>query len=284
MHPERFFAQDRFPYAWMAAYPPLPPIRSLYRSGSQQGEPAPSLTFVLVHGSWADASYWSEVASELRRQGHIVHVPEYPGHGPDYNPGVTHEAITRAVAATITGCGLSDVRLVGHSFGGSVIQKTAELVPDRIRRIIFMNAFVLKDGQSVADELPPPVQQSFIQLRQSSPDDTIMLPYPLFRDTFANLADKRLADHLYSRMVPEPAKPLFEKLDLKKFYGLEIPRSYLYLTTDGVLPQGEGYGWHPHMSGRLGVFRLIKTEGDHMSTVKTAPARIAAGLYEAARD
>ncbi|GGG64862.1 alpha/beta fold hydrolase [Paenibacillus radicis (ex Gao et al. 2016)] len=242
------------------------------------------LTFVLVHGSWANASFWNGVAAELRRQGHTVYAPEYPGHGSDPNTNVTHAMISRAVADFIIAHNLHDIILVGHSFGGSVIQKVAELVPDRIKRLVFMDGFVVADGQSLADQLPPPVQEAFTQLREMSTDDTIMLPFSLFRETFVNLADHALASQLYNEIRPEPAKPLFEKLDLKTFFRLQIPRSYLYLTEDNVLPQGEGYGWHPHMSSRLGVFRLIKSHGDHMTFFRTQPALLAQRLYEASRD
>ncbi|GKU78958.1 hypothetical protein [Paenibacillus sp. L3-i20] len=52
----------------------------------------------------------------------------------------------------------------------------------------FWDAFVLKDGESLVDELPPPTRAGFEQLRASSNDDTIMLPFPLFRDLFVNKA------------------------------------------------------------------------------------------------
>ncbi|MUT64602.1 alpha/beta fold hydrolase [Paenibacillus sp. NEAU-GSW1] len=242
------------------------------------------LVFVLVHGSWADTTFWNGVADELRKQGHAVYVPEYPGHGNDSDPNVTHGMISRSVADYIIAHQLRDVVLVGHSFGGSVVQKTAELVPDRLKRLVFMNAFVLEDGQSVADQFPPPVQEAFRQLRAMSKDDTIMLPFPLFRDAFVNLADLALAKRLYGEIRPEPAKAAFEKLDLKRFYVLQLPKSYLYLTEDNVLPQGEGYGWHPHMSSRLGMFRLIKSHGDHMTYFRSRPELMAQKLYEASRD
>ncbi len=239
------------------------------------------LTFVLVHGAWADTSFWDGVAKKLRKMGHTVYVPEYPGHGPDPNKDVTHAMISKSIADYITSKNLHDIVLVGHSFGGSVIQKVAELVPDRIKRLVFFDAFVLNDGQSVADEFPPQTRATFEQLIK---DNAIILPFPVFRETFVNLADLKLAQTIYDNVSPEPAKPLFEKLDLKKFYSLDIPKSYLYLTEDTALPQDNGFGWHPHMSSRLGLFRLIKAHGDHMSTAYTHPEMLAQKICEAGRD
>lgn len=250
-----------------------------YRLPAQQ-----QLTFVLVHGSWADAHFWDGVAAVLRSQGHAVYTPEYAGHGKDPNKDVTHAMITKSVVDFITKLNLRNFVLVGHSFGGTVIQKVAEQVPDRIKRLVFWDAFVLNDGESVADELPPQTRQGFEQLRAGSKDDTIMLPFPLFRDLFVNTATLEVARRMYADVTPEPARPLFEKLDLKAFYELPIPKSYVYFSQDNALPQGEGFGWNPHMSTRLGQFRLIVGDGDHFTDTRTRPDMVAQKFYEAGRD
>ncbi|WP_256208463.1 alpha/beta fold hydrolase [Paenibacillus sp. CF384] len=242
------------------------------------------LTFVLVHGSWADAHFWNGVAAVLRSQGHIVYTPEYAGHGINSNKNVTHAMITKSVVDYIKQMQLQDFILVGHSFGGSVIQKVAEQVPERIKRLVFWDAFVLKDGEAVVDEIPPQTVQGFEQLRAMSADDTIMLPFDIFRALFVNTATTEDAKLFYTSVLPEPAKPLFEKLDLKKFYTLQIPKSYVYFYQDNVLPQGEGYGWNPHMSNRLGLFRLIVGDGDHFTYTRTRPAYLAQKIFEASRD
>lgn len=242
------------------------------------------LTFVLVHGSWADAHFWDGIAAVLRSQGHTVYTPEYAGHGKDPNKDVTHAMITKSIVDFITNLNLRNIILVGHSFGGTVIQKVAEQVPDRIKRLVFWDAFVLKDGESLADELPPQTRQGFEQLRAGSKDNTIMLPFPLFRDLFVNTATLEEAKLMYADVISEPAKPLFEKLDLKAFYALPTPKSYVYFYQDNALPQGEGFGWHPHMSMRLGQFRLIIGDGDHFTDTRTRPAMVAQKLYEAGRD
>jgi pimeloyl-ACP methyl ester carboxylesterase len=245
----------------------------------------PPLTFVLVHGAWADASFWDETAAVLRQMGHIVYAPEYPGHGADPNKNVTHAMISRSVADFIIARNLEQIILVGHSFGGTVVQKVAELVPNRIKRLVFWDAFVLNDGESAADEFPSAALVFFQQLRDSSKDDTIMLPFLFFRDTFVNIAPLDIAQSIYNKITPEPAKPLFEKLDLKKFYSLTTPRSYIFFTEDNVLPQyNSEYGWHPHMSSRLGIFRYIQGNSDHMTSTKMHPGMLAQKIYEAGRD
>ncbi|WP_141903764.1 alpha/beta hydrolase [Lysinibacillus sp. Y5S-8] len=242
------------------------------------------LTFVLVHGSWADAHFWDGVAAVLRSQGHTVYTPEYAGHGNDPNKDVSHAMITKSVVDFITKLNLHNFILVGHSFGGTVVQKVAEQIPNRIKRLVFFDAFVLKDGESVADEFPLQMRQGFEQLRAMSKDDTIMLPFPLFRDMFVNTATLKEAKEMYAVISPEPAKPLFEKLDLKAFYALPTPKSYIYFYQDNTLPQGDGYGWHPHMSSRLGQHRLIVGDGDHFTDSRTRPAMVAQKFYEAGRD
>lgn len=81
---------------------------------------------------------------------------------------------------------------------------------------------------------------------------------------------------------PEPYRLFTDKLDLKKFYSLEIPRSYLNCTEDIALPPGE-WGWHPRMFLRLGICRLVQMPGSH-EALFTNPALLAEKIIEAGRD
>lgn len=242
------------------------------------------LTFVLVHGAWGDSSYWNMTAERLRNTGNKVYTPNLPGHGKDPNKAVTHTNYVDAVVNFITERNLNNIVLVGHSFGGTVISKVAERIPSRIRRLVFMDAFVVADGNSAADEIPSQGKALWADLAKKSKDNTIMLPFPIWRETFMNTASLDLAQKVYNTVTPEPAGPLFEKLDLTKFYRLDIPKSYFYLTEDTAVPQGEQYGWHPHMSSCLGLFRLITAKGDHMTPFHTNPTMVAQKLVEAGRD
>jgi pimeloyl-ACP methyl ester carboxylesterase len=68
--------------------------------------------------------------------------------------GIAHDDCVRAVVAYIQRRRLENVVLVGHSFGGSVIQKVAEELPNRIERMVFLDALIVEDGHCVFDELP----------------------------------------------------------------------------------------------------------------------------------
>ncbi len=238
--------------------------------------------FVLVHGSWHDGSLWGPVADRLRELGHTVETPTIAGHGKGADKDVTHEDCVRSIVDAIVEPDLSEVVLVGHSFGGTVIAKVAEQIPERLRRLVFWNAFVPEDGHCLNDEIPPPYVEMFDALAGASDDNTVMLPYPIWREAFINDADAALARSSYEQLSPEPYQPLTAKLDLGAFYASELPRSYLNCTEDIALPAGE-WGWHPRFSGRLGLCRLVQMPGSH-EVLFTNPRLLAEKIVEAGRD
>ena len=220
-------------------------------------------TFVLVHGSFHDGTAWNPVVDRLEENGYTAHAPTMAGHGKDVDKDVTHADCTGSIVDYIVDNDLEKVVLVGHSFGGTVIPKVAEAVPERIKRLVFHNAFVLEDGTSLFDDIPPHIRELFVQLAEGSEDNTITMPFPVWREGFINDADIELAQSSYEQLSSEPLEPLREELDMEEFYSLELPSSYLYATEDNILPQGPEWGWHPRMSNRLGLFRLVEMPGSH---------------------
>ncbi|HTR47664.1 MAG TPA: alpha/beta fold hydrolase [Verrucomicrobiae bacterium] len=239
-------------------------------------------TFVLVHGAWHDGSAWDSVAQHLERKGHWTLAPTMAGHGKSAARNVDHAQCTDSVIRAIVERSLRDIVLVGHSFGGTIICKIAEAIPDRIKRLVFLNAFVLKDGDSLMDESPPHYVELFERLFGESSDGTVMIPFPIWRESFINDADLETAKWTYERLSPEPYQPCKDKLDLKKFYSLQTPRSFINCTEDTALPPGE-WGWHPRMSSRLGLHRLVQMPGSH-EVMYTNPAGLAEKILEAGRD
>ena len=104
-------------------------------------------TFVLIHGAWHGGWCWDKVKPILEKNGHTVVAPDLPGHGEDKTPiaDVSLAAYTERV------CEILDqqsekVILVGHSLGGLSISQAAELRPENIEILVYLSAFLLKDG------------------------------------------------------------------------------------------------------------------------------------------
>jgi pimeloyl-ACP methyl ester carboxylesterase len=115
-------------------------------------------TFVLVHGSWAGSVVWRDLAPRLRKAGQDVYAPTLTGIGArkhllsrqiDLN---TH---IQDVIGIIDDADLSDIVLVGNSYGGMVISGVADRVPEKVASLVYLDAFVPENGQSLLSLLPP---------------------------------------------------------------------------------------------------------------------------------
>ena len=238
-------------------------------------------TFVMIHGSWHGGWAWQGVIRHLSTKGHSAHAPTLPGHGPQARrSGVTHQDCVDAVVSYIRLHGLEHLVLVGHSFGGSVIQRVAEELPNRIERTVFLDALIVGDGRCVFDELPEPYVALFNDLAGASSDNTMLIPWEIWRDNFIQDAPEPMARSLWEQLSPEPNQVNLDKLALTRFYSLTIPRSVIHCRDDRALPPGY---FHPRMSSRLGSFKLLEMDGSH-EVMFTRPGELADKIAEASFD
>jgi pimeloyl-ACP methyl ester carboxylesterase len=239
-----------------------------------------TLTFILNHGAWHDDSAWAGVVTHLQDRGHIAYAPSLTQNGRHVGEHGGHLGGAQLVADYIVERDLTDVVLVGHSGGGITISKTVELIPERVRRLVFCSAFVLADGECIADNMPLQSRQLLENLALASIDERILLPFELWRESFMNDADLALAQSTYNQLTPIPHRLFVERVDLKTFYTLATPRSYVLSTEDTALPKGI---WHPLMTSRLGLHRFLQMPGGH-EVMFTNPKGLADKLVEAGRD
>ena len=237
--------------------------------------------FVLVHGSWHGGWAWDAVCRHLSAKGHVAYAPTLPGHGPRATRlGITHQDCVAAVVAYVRDHDLEGIALVGHSFGGSVIQKAAEQLPARIGRMVFLDAIILADDQCVFDNVPAEYAALFNSLASASSDNSMLIPWEIWHDNFIQDAPESLARSIWEQLSPEPNQVNLDRIDLKGFYSLDLRKSFVYCRQDKALPPGY---FHPRMSSRLGECKFLEMDGSH-EVMFTRPEELAAKLIEASAD
>ena len=240
------------------------------------------LRFVLVHGAMHDGSCWKGVIDILTKQGHQCWAPTLAGHGKQAGEYFTREDCVRSLVEYIEEHSLRDFVLVGHSFAGIVLPEVAVKLADRIQRLVFQNAMIMNDGEKIYDVLPPHHQRMFDGfVAKAGMKETWIVPFDVFRECFANTADRETAEKIYAGLRAVCAQPQFEPVPMRAFHELKIPKSFINFTEDIALPHGE-YGWYPRLAQRLGLYRLVQRPGDHEACY-TCPEVLADALIEAGR-
>jgi pimeloyl-ACP methyl ester carboxylesterase len=236
--------------------------------------------FVIVHGAWHTGSHFEATAAPLRAAGHAVHLPTLAGNRPGDSKAVGLSDAIDSLADFLLEHDLRDVVLVGHSYGGMVITGVTDRLPARIRRLVYWNAFVPNHGEALTDLLPPPYVETFSQAVAA--DGSLSLPFEVWREVFINDADLALAETSYASLNPHPWRTFTDAIELRANpAAFACGKSYLNCTEDTALPPS--HGWHPRLSQKLGLYRLIQVAGSH-ELCFTAPDRLADAIMRAGRD
>src|SRR5215207_3123778 len=164
-------------------------------------------TYVLVHGAWHGGWCWNEVAGELRAAGHDVVAPTSSGLAERARLAAQAdlELHVHELAGLLYFADLREVVLVGHSYGGMVITGAAIRAPGRIARMVYLDAFVPQDSQSMFDLLRPERRKVY---EESAYEGLIPSPPP---ETFG--VDDR-DGWLSERLSDQPLRTWSEPLEM----------------------------------------------------------------------
>ena len=190
-------------------------------------------TFVLVHGWWRGGWTFQGVRRDLQSRGHEVFAPSLTGTGERAHlVGAVTGLDTWAddVALLLEAEDLTDVILVGHSFGGVIITAAAERVATRIKRLVFLDAAEPRDGERPLDLVPQEIQARF------PPMDPLALlrPFPL---RAGHGIDESKAAWANARLSPMPARPGLDPVPRKNPHARALPRSYVFAAiSNEILP------------------------------------------------
>jgi pimeloyl-ACP methyl ester carboxylesterase len=183
-------------------------------------------TFVLVHGAWQGGWTWDRVAPLLRAQDHAVQTPTLTGVGDRahlISPQVGLDTHIQDVVATIQNERLSDVILVGHSYGGQVIAGVASALPGALARLVYLDAFVPNDGESATQQQPETIAQHY---RESVQEHGFGWLLPTRNLEVLGVTDPVDVEWLSSLMVPHPYKGFNDPVRVTP-EALAIPSSFI---------------------------------------------------------
>ena len=219
-------------------------------------------SFVLIAGAFGGGWLWTRVADRLRGAGHRVFTPSLTGLGDRahlLSRNVNLETSIQDIIGVIQAEELSEVILVGSSFGGVQISGVADRTPDRIRHLAYVDAIVLQPGKSWIEGVPPAMAEGVRKAAQDSSGGlSIPIPPP------ANLSAQGLSEADVAwcrrRYTPQPLAIFESELNVKNPIGNNLPRTYVAcLNPDfpGARPsrawvkQQEGWTWIEMQTGHL---------------------------------
>lgn len=200
------------------------------------GRAGKSRTFVLVHGAWYGGWCWDGVAQGLRARGHTVSTPTCPGVGEQahlLSGDISLTTFITSIANHIHFENLRDVVLVGSGFGGVVISGVADRIPQRLKRLVFVDAMVLDSGMSVFDAQPAAITQARLEQAQRL-GKGIAIPAPPLSSY--GVTDPATLGWLGERLTPQPLGTYQEKLVLKNPLGNGVARTYVDCTASPFEP------------------------------------------------
>ncbi|HEV8264813.1 MAG TPA: alpha/beta fold hydrolase [Gemmatimonadales bacterium] len=180
-------------------------------------------TYVIVHGAWGGGWDWRVVDSMLTRHGHRVVRVTLTGLGERVHLASADVGLSTHIDDVVNKVlwdDLHDVVLVGHSYGGMVITGAADRVPERIRRLVYLDAFVPDSGES-ALSLADSIGATFIR---SNVRDGFIIP------TWVT------DDHTIPRDVPQALRTFTDTLRLVNPGGRRIPAAYILTFEPTVTP------------------------------------------------
>jgi pimeloyl-ACP methyl ester carboxylesterase len=231
-------------------------------------------TFILVAGAWHGAWCWDRVAALLIEGGHRVLTPELPATGADRtDPAtITLESWARGLA-DLVGRETEPV-VVGHSRAGIVISRAAELEPARIARLVYLAAYLLPRGATMAaaaradvDSLVP------ANMMPAASGITCTLRPEVIPDAFYGDCDVDTVAHAQAHLTPEPLKPLVTPLKVSDGRFGTVPRSYIECTRDRTVTLEA----QRRMQMALPCEPVITLDSDH-SPFLSHPRELAAAL------
>jgi pimeloyl-ACP methyl ester carboxylesterase len=193
-----------------------------------------SKTFVLAHGSWHGGWCWRRVADRLRGNGHAVYTPSYTGMGDRahlLSKDITIDTFVNDLVQVIESEELTNVILVGHSFGGVPISGVADRIPEKIAQLIYLDSVLAESGRSAFSYYPPAEVEKRIKAAEKATNGVaVPVPEPLPAVWGLGKEGDPDYDWVRRRLSPHPLQSYTTALTFKAQVGANLPRTYIHCT------------------------------------------------------
>lgn len=188
------------------------------------------VAFVLVHGAFHGAWCWDRVRPLLEQAGRDVVTPTLTGLGEragELSPDIGLSTHVDDVVQVLEQGDLRDVVLVGHSYAGMILPAVAVRAADRLARLVFLDAFVPKDGDRCFDLMPAEAGEGIRQQAQAEGDGWRFPPFSL--EALGIVADEDVRS-VGPRLSPQPLKTYEEAVRLPPGEWESVQRTYVFCT------------------------------------------------------
>jgi pimeloyl-ACP methyl ester carboxylesterase len=183
-------------------------------------------TFLFVPGAWLGGWCWRDVATPLRAAGHLVIDATLTGLGERahlLNPQIGLQTHVADIVGLLHYRDLNGVSLVGHSYGGIVITAVAEWAPERIRRLVYLDASVPRDGESNDDVVGA---EMAARLRSDAQSRGEGWRVPPAEYVLTGLTDA-MRVWVEERLTPHPLRSFAEPVQLRSQAAAALPRAFI---------------------------------------------------------
>ncbi len=187
-------------------------------------------TFVLVHGSNGGGWVWQKLAPLLRAAGHVVYTPTLTGLAARSHLlgcGVDLTTHITDVAQLLFYEDLSQVVLVGNSYAGMVITGVAARVPERLKLLVYLDAYLPEAGQREAD-LWPPDRRAMAEAAEAPAKGLAQAPPP----AIFGVTDPALVAWITARLTPQPVATYTEPAPSGNAASAALPRVFIHCTAN----------------------------------------------------
>lgn len=229
-------------------------------------------TFVLIHGAWHGAWCWHKIVPLLRKQGHVVFAPDLPALGIDRMPVQTAslQSYSDRVCETLSMCSEPAI-LIGHSMGGLAITQAAEAMPEKVKLLVYLTAFLLASGQTLLEIAQADSEAQVLPNLEFSPDQvTASVKAEFIEDVF--YADCSPSDQVLAKslLVPQAVAPFATPIQTTSNRWGQVPRAYIECTQDHAISLSSQRSMHT-----LSPCNRIMTMTTSHSAFLSAPQELA---------